>query len=70
MARTKTIEGQALWQPGGANEDSRFCEGNGYLRLVFKEEEEELNKNHPLLKGQAQYLSEHHRGYWMNSNFF
>ena len=27
MARTKTTEGQALWQPGGDEEDSRFREG-------------------------------------------
>ena len=41
MARTKTTRGQALCQPGGAEEDSRFCEGNMHLCLAYKEEEEE-----------------------------
>ena len=41
MARTKTTEGQALWQPGRAKEDSRFRGGNGHLRLAYEEEEEE-----------------------------
>ena len=40
MARTNTTEGQALWQPGGAKEDSRFCEGNEHLGLAYEEEEE------------------------------
>ena len=39
MARTQTTEGQALWQPGGAKEDSRFHEGNGHLCLAYEEEE-------------------------------
>ena len=34
MARTDTTEGQALWQPGGA-EDSRFREGDRHLRLAY-----------------------------------
>ena len=33
MARTDTTEGQALWQPGGAEEDSRVREGDRHLRL-------------------------------------
>ena len=37
MARTDTTDGQALWQPGGA-EDSCFCEGDRHL-LAYKEEE-------------------------------
>ena len=41
MARTKTTEGHALWQPGGAKENSHFREGNGHLHLVYEEEEEE-----------------------------
>ena len=39
MTRTKTIEGQALWQPGGAKEDSCFRESNGHLHQVYEEEE-------------------------------
>ena len=42
MARTETTEGQALWQPGGAEDDSHFREGNMYLRLAQEEEEEEV----------------------------
>ena len=52
MARTDTSEGPALWQPGGAEEDSHFCEGNRHLRLANKEEEEEedlLSQFHVLL---------------------
>ena len=30
MAGTNASEGQALWQPGGAEEDSRLREGNSY----------------------------------------
>ena len=41
MARTRTTEGQALRQPGGAEEDGRFHEGHRHLRLAYKEEEEE-----------------------------
>ena len=41
MARTDTTEGQALRQPGGAEEDSRFREGDKHLRLACDEEEEE-----------------------------
>ena len=39
MARTETTEGQALWQPGGAEEDSRFREGDRHLRLAYEEEQ-------------------------------
>ena len=41
MARTETMEGQGLWQPGGTEEDSRFCDGNRHVRLAYEEEEEE-----------------------------
>ena len=34
-------EEQALWQPGGAEEDSRFCEGDRHLRLAYNQEEED-----------------------------
>ena len=33
--------GQALWKPGGAEEDSRLREGNRHLHLVYDEEEED-----------------------------
>ena len=33
-SRTDTIEEHALWQPAGAKEDNRFCEGDRHLRLV------------------------------------
>ena len=33
--RTETSEGQALWQPGGAEENGRFREGDRHLRLAF-----------------------------------
>ena len=41
MARTDPSEGRALWQPGGAEEDSRLREGNRHLHLAYEEEEEE-----------------------------
>ena len=41
MAGTDASEGQALWQPGGAEEESRLREGNRHLHLVYNEEEEE-----------------------------
>ena len=41
MAGTDASGGQALWQPGGAEEDSRLCEGNRHLHLAYDEEEEE-----------------------------
>ena len=40
VARTDITEGQALWQPGGAEEDSRFCEGVRHLCLEYNEKEE------------------------------
>ena len=41
MDRTNTTKGQALWQPEGAEEDSRFREGEKRLRLAYKDDEEE-----------------------------
>ena len=41
MAGSDASEGQALWQPGGAEEDSRLREGNRHLHLAYDEEEEE-----------------------------
>ena len=41
MAGTDATEGQALWQPGGAEEDSRLREGNRHLHLAYDDEEEE-----------------------------
>ena len=43
MARTNTTEGQALWQPGGDEEDSHFCEGDRHLRPAYNDEEEEAS---------------------------
>ena len=40
MARTNTTEGQALGQLGGAQEDSRFHEGNRHLRVAYNKEED------------------------------
>ena len=41
MARIDTSEGQALWQPGGAEEDSLFREGDRHLRLAYDDYDEE-----------------------------
>ena len=40
LAWTDATEGQALWQPGGAEEDSRLHEGNRHLHLAYDEEED------------------------------
>ena len=40
MAGTDFSEGQAVWQLGGAEEDSRLREGNRHLHLAYEEEEE------------------------------
>ena len=40
MAGSDASEGQAVWQPGEAEEDSRLCEGNRHLHLAYDEEEE------------------------------
>ena len=41
VTRTDTAKGQALWQPGGAEEDSHFCEGDRHLHLEYSDEEED-----------------------------
>ena len=41
MAGPDASEGQAVWQPGGAEEDSRLREGNRHLHLAYDDEEEE-----------------------------
>ena len=41
VAWTNATEGQALWQPGGAEEDSRFHEDNRHLHLAYDDDEEE-----------------------------
>ena len=38
MDRPNTTEGQAQWQPGGAEEDSRFCVADRHLRLAYDDE--------------------------------
>ena len=37
---TDVSEGQVLWQPGGAEEDSCLREGNRHLHLAYNKEEE------------------------------
>ena len=44
MAGSDASEGQAVWQPGGAEEDSRFREGNRHLHLEYDDEEEKVKK--------------------------
>ena len=39
VASTKTTEGQTLQQPGGAEENSRFREGDRHLRLAYDDDE-------------------------------
>ena len=41
MAGTDATEGQAVWQPGGAEEDSCLREGNRHLHLAYDDDEEE-----------------------------
>ena len=43
VAWTDTTEGQALWQPGGAEEDSRLRGGNRHLHLAYDDEEEDTS---------------------------
>ena len=43
MAVSHASEGQAVWQPGGAEEDSRLREDNRHLHLAYHDEEEELD---------------------------
>ena len=38
MAGTDATEGQAVWQPGGAEEDSRLREDNRHLHLAYDED--------------------------------
>ena len=40
VAWTDTTEGQALWQPGGVEEDSRLHGGNRHFHLAYDEEED------------------------------
>ena len=42
MAGSDASEGQAVWQPVGAEEDNRLREGNRHLHLAYVEEEEEV----------------------------
>ena len=42
MVGSDAPEGQAVWQPGGAEEDSRLREGNRHLHLAYEEEEEQM----------------------------
>ena len=42
MAGCDATEGQALRQPGGAEEDSRLRKGNRHLHLAYDEEVSDL----------------------------
>ena len=54
MAGTNASEGQALWQPGGAEEDSRLREGNRHLHLAYDDEEKGVQRlGHSLGEGRA-----------------
>ena len=53
MARTDASEGQALWQPGGAEEDSRLHEGNRHLHLANDDEEGVQRLGHSFGEGRA-----------------
>ena len=46
MAGTNTSEGQALWQPGGADEDSRLREGDRHRHLAYDDDEEVQRLGH------------------------
>ena len=54
VTRTDTTAGQALWQPGGA-EDSCFCEGDRHLRLANDKKEGVWNR--VFFLSQVPYLS-------------
>ena len=41
MAGSDASEGQAVWQSGGAEEDSRLREGSWHLHLAYDDEEED-----------------------------
>ena len=45
MTGTDAFEGQAVWQPGGAEEDSHLREGNRHLHLAYDDDEEEVKAN-------------------------
>ena len=54
MAGTNASEGQTLWQPGGAEEDSHLCEGNRHLHLAYDDEEEGFQRlGHSFGEGRA-----------------
>ena len=39
--KTDATKGQALRQPGGAEEDSSFCESDRHLCLAYNKDDEE-----------------------------
>ena len=55
MAGSDASEGQAVWQPGGAEVDSRLREGNRHLHLAYDEEEEPATKFPYILDGGVDY---------------
>ena len=58
MARTKTNMGQALWQPGGAEEDSRFCEDDRHLRLAYDDDDDDEEEDSLTARPSRQSSSE------------
>ena len=59
MAGPDASEGQAVWQPGGAEEDCRLREGNRHLHLAYDDEEEVLLLIYPLIWHLSLYLLIH-----------
>ena len=45
MAGTDAAVGQALWQPEGAEEDSRLDEGNRHLHLTYSYNDEKEERD-------------------------
>ena len=61
MAGTDASEGQAVWQPGGAEEDSRLREGNRHLHLAYDDEVVVVKEAATLIAGAAADVL-----YWAN----
>ena len=55
MAGSDATEGQAVWQPGGAEEDSRLREGNRHLHLAYDDDEEEESELPTLSNASERY---------------
>ena len=67
MAGSDASEGQAVRQPGGAEEDSRLREGNRHLHLAYAEEEEErMSWTDLLLWGTVDWDTQHLSCSWLH----